>query len=89
MSVRKLVVIFALVGFGIPILTLFIDWMTTGWYPTWVIYVWPTWVMLYPYGGTFLSIEKLFYVLLSAGLNALIYALLGYAIGRLVRAIKA
>jgi hypothetical protein len=85
---KKLAGIFAAVGFGIPILILVIDWATTGWYPNWGVYVWPTWIILYPYGGTFFSFEKLLYILLSAGLNAGIYAVVGYLVGRLVQVIR-
>lgn len=88
MSHGKLIAGFALAGFGIPLAILAIDWITTGWYPVWVTYVWPTWIFLLPYGGEYFGIEELAVAIVSIGLNAALYALIGYGVERIIRVVK-
>lgn len=84
----KVIVGFALAGIGIPLLILAIDWITAGWYPTWITFIWPTWIFLSPYGGEDFSIEVLAVELVAIGLNAALYALIGYGIASIIRVVK-
>ena len=79
---------FGLVGFVIPAIVLIVDWVTDGWYPDWVTFVWPTWLLLIPYGGDSMSFEKLMVAILSATGNGVIYSVIGLILSTFATKVK-
>ena len=74
----------ALLGVGIPIVLLCIDATTRGgWWPPWIMYVWPTDFML----GVASGVRDKFFVeiaALAAAINGGLYAIGGAATGAIV-----
>jgi hypothetical protein len=80
---RKLVAFFSAIGFVVPLLILLIDWVS-GWYPDWVGWIWPSWFLLGPASGHYLDLDKVVIIVISALVNALIYAMFGLLVYSLI-----
>ena len=72
---------FGALGILLPLFILAVDWATSGRYPAWSIYVWPTLLMLMPYGGADFDLEKIAVTAVSVVLNGALYAVVGLVIG--------
>lgn len=77
---RRVATIFGLVGLLVPIAIFLVDWLLRGWFPEWVFLVWPTSILLLPYPGYGFDAERGIVFILSAVINAAIYAALGAAV---------
>ena len=75
---HKGILVFAAIGFVIPLIVIALDIATIGRVPTWLIYLWPTSWVFPPLDAGFLDPLRLLLSLLYAVLNALLYAGLGY-----------
>jgi hypothetical protein len=85
---RKGILVFAAIGFVIPVLVVALDLATSGRVPTWLIYLWPTSWVFPPLEAGFLDPARLLLSLLYAALNALLYAGVGYVAMKTYLAIR-
>lgn len=82
---KKAAALCGLIGFLIPVILVVVDQSTNGgWWPRWVIYVWPTSYMLIA-NSAVMDATAYTIIALSAFLNALLYALLGVGIFGAIR----
>lgn len=81
---RKIVIIAGIVGLSIPVTIMGIDSLSQhGWWPAWILYIWPTSYML---GATSGIKEFADYVIIvvSIAVNGVIYGYLASVLNRLV-----
>jgi hypothetical protein len=77
---RAVILLFALAGFLLPSVVMILDRLSAhGWWPWWVFYFWPTSYMLIP-NSAIMNTRSYTVTVVSAILNALIYALIGLVI---------
>jgi hypothetical protein len=80
MSLRAAIVIFGSVGILLPVIVMSIDRLSLhGWFPWWLVFVWPTSYMV-------LSWDAHGIMIISTVINALIYILTGLLLRRWIRA---
>jgi hypothetical protein len=85
---KAIVAIFASVGILLPTLLMMVDQMSPhGWWPRWAFYVWPTSYMLIANEGI-MNARGWTVTVVSAILNALSYALVGFVVYRALQAIR-
>lgn len=76
-------------GFLVPLAVLAVDWFSEhGWFPGWILLIWPSSVLLFPHSGYSMDIGKLAVIGLSAALNAVLYVIVGYLLYRVVHLVK-
>jgi len=79
---------FAAFGVLLPLLLLAADHMSAhGWWPNWIGYIWPT---SYMFVATSAIVDRLWYevAVLSIGLNALLYGLVGLILSSGLRKLR-
>jgi hypothetical protein len=86
---KNIAALCGLVGLLIPVILVVIDRsISGGWWPRWVIYVWPTSYMLIA-NSAVMDATAYTIIVFSAFLNAVLYALLGLGIYSAIRAAAA
>lgn len=79
---RRLVVVFAVIGIAVPLTVLGLDWISDrGYWPVWITWVWPSSLMLIATAGR-LEAGGVLIIAVSIAINAVLYAglagILGY-----------
>jgi hypothetical protein len=85
MRALRVALAFATIGVLLPLTIMIADHMSAhGWWPNWIIYVWPT---SYMFLATEAIVDGFWYetAALSIGLNALLYALVGFTLPSVLR----
>ena len=85
MTTRMTALVAGAIGIVLPLILLAVDAASVhGWWPKWIVYVWPTSYML---GATAGEKDLAAYLIITAAVavNSLVYAYLGFVIARLMR----
>jgi hypothetical protein len=87
-KLKAVIALFALVGVLLPAVVMSVDRLSPhGWWPQWLIYVWPTSYMLIA-NSAFTNTTAHIITIVAVVIDALIYALVGlvaYGVIRLIR----